>query len=259
MASVEVSGLPRVLVTPVDVNTVSVAVPDPRPVVQVLGDGPRGPRGPEGPQGENIPVGGGTGDFLVKSSGTDYDTEWLPSTVIRTYQFEVSTFKKGVTAPTEVLVGSAPEIRGLRMNATNQTLAFTFMTPLDAVTADMQFMAQVFIPEGQTFTVGDRINMKATFRTNAPFGVTKVDSVGLVATTQTVSVTAPFATDENDNVIVEGGNTEFYAYMPHINLPAASFTPGQVFYGELSLNDVSTGNVPSIVVYQMHVNYFGSL
>ena len=42
-------------------------------------EGPPGPQGPEGPQGEDgvgIPVGGGDGDVLVKSTTNDYDVEW---------------------------------------------------------------------------------------------------------------------------------------------------------------------------------------
>jgi hypothetical protein len=41
--------------------------------------GPPGARGPEGPQGDpgpGVPVGGITGDVLIKQSGTDYDTAW---------------------------------------------------------------------------------------------------------------------------------------------------------------------------------------
>lgn len=38
--------------------------------------GPEGPEGPQGPAGEGIAPGGTTGQVLLKSSGTDYDTEW---------------------------------------------------------------------------------------------------------------------------------------------------------------------------------------
>lgn len=34
-------------------------------------------------------------------------------------------------------------------------------------------------------------------------------------------------------------------------------TIGSVFYGEISLKSVAAGNVPSIVIYQMHINYHG--
>lgn len=50
--------------------------------------GPQGPAGatgatgPQGPAGQGVPTGGTTGQFLRKSSGTDYDTGWatLPGT-----------------------------------------------------------------------------------------------------------------------------------------------------------------------------------
>ena len=32
--------------------------------------------GPQGPAGQGVPVGGTTGQVLLKASGTDYDTEW---------------------------------------------------------------------------------------------------------------------------------------------------------------------------------------
>jgi hypothetical protein len=192
------------------------------------------------------------GDFIRNAEPAELGT----GQVVRTYQFEVATFRKGSTAPTEVTVGTNPEIRGLRLDATNETLSFEFMTPLDAAAADMQMMFQVFVPAGKTFTVGDLINLKVYYRTNPGGGTTKVDSTGSVKTTQDTSLTAPFADSANDNVIVTGGNTEYYAYMPHVFIPAAALTPGQVFYGEVSLNSIAAGNVDSIVVYQMHINYF---
>ena len=194
------------------------------------------------------------GDFIRNSAPDEAGT----GTIVRTYQFEVGTFRKGSTAPTEVTVGSSPEIRGLRLDATNQTLAFTFMTPLDAATADMQMTFMCHVPAGKTFTVGDLINLKVYSRTNSGGGTTKVDSTGVLATTATTSTSSPFASGGNDNVIVSGGNTQYYAYMPHVFLPASELTPGQVFYGEVSLNSIAAGNVDSIVVYQMHVNYFGN-
>lgn len=193
------------------------------------------------------------GDFLRNSNPAELGS----GKTVRTYQFEVGTFRKGSSAPTEVVAGTNPEVRGLRLDATNQTLAFTFMTPLDAAPADMQLMFQCFVPAGKTFNVGDLINLKVYHRTNAPGGTTKVDSTGSVATTATTSITAPYASGGNDNVIVTGGNTAYFAYMPHVFIPSSALTPGQVFYGEVSLNSIAAGNVDSIVVYQMHVNYFG--
>lgn len=38
--------------------------------------GPEGPEGPEGPAGAGIPVGGSSGEVLIKNSTTDYDTGW---------------------------------------------------------------------------------------------------------------------------------------------------------------------------------------
>lgn len=185
----------------------------------------------------------------------------INSSTIKTYQFEVDTFKKGSTAPTEVTAGTAPEIRGLRFNALNQKATFTFMTPLDAKPAcDFQMMFMVYIEGGKTETVGDLINLRVDYRVNAPGNVsaTKVDSAGASVNTQGTSLTGPFIAGSNDNVILAGQNTEFYTYMPHVWLPAAAMVPGQVFWGEVGLNDITAGNVNSIVIYQMHVNYFES-
>ena len=38
--------------------------------------GPQGEDGPEGPAGPGVPAGGSAGQFLRKTSGTDYDAEW---------------------------------------------------------------------------------------------------------------------------------------------------------------------------------------
>jgi len=38
--------------------------------------GAQGPPGPQGPPGAGVPVGGTTGQMLVKKSDTDFDTEW---------------------------------------------------------------------------------------------------------------------------------------------------------------------------------------
>jgi hypothetical protein len=39
-------------------------------------DGPAGPTGSAGPAGTGVPSGGSTGQALVKSSASDYDTQW---------------------------------------------------------------------------------------------------------------------------------------------------------------------------------------
>jgi hypothetical protein len=39
--------------------------------------GPQGPEGPQGPAGDALPAGGTTGQFLVKASNDDNDTEWI--------------------------------------------------------------------------------------------------------------------------------------------------------------------------------------
>jgi hypothetical protein len=177
--------------------------------------------------------------------------------LVKTYQFEVDTFKKGTTAPTEVTIGSTPEVRGLRFNATNQKASFTFMTPLDAKpNCDFQMMFMVAIPEGVTAVVGDLINLRVDFRVSAGMGESKLDATGTTVNTQTPSLTGPFYEHGNDNVILTSKNTEYYTYMPHVFLPTASMVPGRVFWGEVSLNSVATGNIPSIVLYQMHCNYF---
>lgn len=42
--------------------------------------GDQGPEGPEGPAGPGVPVGGTSGQALLKQSGTDYDTVWTTLT-----------------------------------------------------------------------------------------------------------------------------------------------------------------------------------
>lgn len=189
----------------------------------------------------------------------EFQNSVVDTRLVKTYQFEVGTFKKGNIAPTEVLVGSSPEVRGLLFDATNEKASFTFMTPLDAASnADFQMMFMCAIAAGKTESAGDLINLKVDYRVNFPANATptKLDSTGASVTTQTTSTTAPFNTLGNDNVIIDGANTEFYTYMPHIFLPSAAMVPGGVFWGEVSLNDISSGNVDSIIIYQMHVNYF---
>lgn len=44
--------------------------------------GPQGIDGPIGPTGPGLPVGGSTGQMLLKTSGTDYDTEWAPAPAV---------------------------------------------------------------------------------------------------------------------------------------------------------------------------------
>ena len=39
-------------------------------------EGEQGPQGEQGPAGEGVPAGGSAGQFLKKSSSTDYDSEW---------------------------------------------------------------------------------------------------------------------------------------------------------------------------------------
>ena len=183
----------------------------------------------------------------------------LNASTVKTYQFEVDTFKKGSTAPTEVLIGTAPQVRGLRFDNLNQKATFTFMTPLDAKPdCDFQMMFMVAIPAGKTFSAGDLINLRVDFRVNFPASASpgKLDSAGTTVNTQTASTTGPFVVDGNDNVIIAAANTEFYTYMPHVYLPAASMVPGGVFWGEVGMNSITGGNVDSIVLYQMHVNYF---
>ncbi len=61
----------RVQVVEIDetnIEVVSVGVQGP--------PGPQGPQGSQGPAGPGVPTGGGTGQALLKNSGTDYDTSW---------------------------------------------------------------------------------------------------------------------------------------------------------------------------------------
>lgn len=178
---------------------------------------------------------------------------------VKTYQFEIDNFKKGNTAPANVYVGSAPVVNGAKFSTTNQRLGLTFMIPLDwDVTTDMQFMAMCAIPEGGTFTVGDRIDLRLESRVTRSFGDTKLDDAGFVNDTHSSIGNSPAYGFTNDSTILAGKNTEFYTYMPSISIPASDLGGvGGVYYGSLGLGDITGAHVPEIVVYQMHMNYFG--
>jgi hypothetical protein len=179
---------------------------------------------------------------------------------VKTYQFELDNYKKGNTAPATVYTGTAPRITALEFNNVLQRVALTFMVPLDWNTnTDMQFMCMVAIPAATTHTVGDIINLTMESHTGRHLGTTKLDGVRQSSDSQVTSTSSPFNTDENDNVILSGKNTEYYIYMPHIIIPKENLVGGVggVFYAEIGLNSIAAGNVPSILIYQMHVNYFG--
>lgn len=106
MPSIQVEPPFKVVMTPVEAQTFDVTVSAPNPLVQVFSEGPQGPAGaastvpgPTGPPGVVIsptepddtdvlwadtsevgdavvPVGGTTGQSLVKASDADYDSEW---------------------------------------------------------------------------------------------------------------------------------------------------------------------------------------
>ena len=199
---------------------------------------------------------------------TELDTasEWLsndglpntPTYQVKTYQFELNNFQRGNVAPTAVSIGTAPVINGFLLDNINSKMAFNFMIPLDwDSTTDMQLMAMVAIPSGVTALVGDKIQMKVEHRVTRQFAVTKADAAGVVHDTDQPQGTAPFGA-VNDNVILAGKNTEFYTYMPHVILPVSTIGGiGGVLSGEISLQDIGVGNVDSIVLYQLHLNYKG--
>jgi len=56
----------------VDVTTGSTA-----PAVLTIGVGVPGPQGPQGPAGQGVPAGGTSGQYLQKTSGADYATDWV--------------------------------------------------------------------------------------------------------------------------------------------------------------------------------------
>lgn len=190
-------------------------------------------------------------------------TNWLALSItgephVKTYQFELNNFQKGNVAPTAVDIGTAPVINGLLLDNINSKVAFNFMIPLDWDSAtDMQFMAMVAIPSGVTANVGDKIQMKLEHRVTRSGGLTKADIAGVVHDTDEPQGSAPYGA-VNDNVILSGKNTEFYTYMPHVIIPVEDIGGiGGILSGEISLQDIGVGNVDSIVIYQMHLNYIG--
>ena len=199
---------------------------------------------------------------------TELDTasEWLsndglpntPTYQVKTYQFELNNFQRGNVAPVAVDIGTAPVVNGLLLDNINSKVAFNFMIPLDwDSTTDMQLMAMVAIPTGVTALVGDKIQMKVEHRVTRSGAITKLDDVGVVHDTDQPQGTAPYGA-VNDNVILTGKNTEYYTYMPHVILPVSTIGGiGGVLSGEISLQDLGVGNVDSIVLYQLHLNYKG--
>ena len=199
---------------------------------------------------------------------TELDTasEWLsndglsntPTYQVKTYQFELNNFQKGNVAPVAVDIGTAPVVNGLLLDNINSKVAFNFMIPLDwDSTTDMQLMAMVAIPTGVTALVGDKIQMKVEHRVTRSGAITKLDDVGVVHDTDQPQGTAPYGA-VNDNVILTGKNTQYYTYMPHVILPVSTIGEiGGVLSGEISLQDLGVGNVDSIVLYQLHLNYKG--
>jgi hypothetical protein len=75
----------------VDVTTGSTA-----PAVLTIGVGVPGAQGPQGPAGPGVPAGGTSGQFLQKTSGTDYATDWVT----------VTPFISAVTSPLSVTSGN---------------------------------------------------------------------------------------------------------------------------------------------------------
>jgi hypothetical protein len=196
----------------------------------------------------------------------DAASEWLsndglpntPTFQVKTYQFELNNFQRGNVAPVAVDIGTAPVINGFLLDNVNSKMAFNFMIPLDWDSeTDMQLMAMVAIPAGVTATVGDKIQLQVEHRVTRSGGVTKLDDAGVVHDTDQPQGTAPYGV-VNDNVILAGKNTQYYTYMPHVILPASTIGDvGGVFSGEISLQDIGVGNVDSIVLYQLHLNYKG--
>ena len=187
------------------------------------------------------------------------DNRGVPTAEIKTYQFELDNFKKGATAPTSVFIGTAPRVTGIKFAATAERLGMTFMIPLDwDTTTDMQMMYMCAIPASSTFTVGDKINLELESRVTRSAGATKLDAAGFLDDISTVSTTSPgFA--EHDDTILTAKNTEFYTYTPSINIAFADIGPvGGVYYGEVGLKSIAVGNVPEIVIYQIHINYYGT-
>ena len=207
--------------------------------------------------------GGSGGDQYISSSGAGADTlariTHLEQSHVKTYQFELDNFKKGNTAPSTEYVGTAPRITTLKFDSVLQRVAFTFMIPLDWDSdTDMQFMCMVAVPAGVTHNVGDIVNLTVESHVARHIGVTKLDGPRAVDTTQTISTSSPYYDVPNDNVMLAGKNTEYYTYMPHIMIPVADIGGvGGIFYGEIGLNSIAAGNVPSILIYQLHINYFG--
>lgn len=207
----------------------------------------RGPQGFQGPQGN------GGGGKSYRGGG------YKPTRHVKTYQFELDNFKKGNTAPSTEYVGVAPRVTTLKFDSLLQRVGFTFMVPLDwQPDTDMQFMAMTAIPAGVTHNVGDIINLTVEGRVARHNGITKLDDPGFVNTTQTTSTTSPYYEEDNYNTILASHNTEYHTYMPSVIIPVANIGGiGAVMYAEVGLNSISAGSVPSMLIYQLHLNYYG--
>lgn len=187
--------------------------------------------------------------------------------VIRTYQFEASTFRKGSAAPADqVLSGGTLPVKGYLYTNTNERSDFTFMVPLDWVRGtDFQFMIKCAVPSGQTFNVADKINLDMRIRVDVGDGSTSLidDTKVRIFDVDTPSVSAPYYNVVQNNQIVADGNTEGKSYMSNIFINVGDLAgqldcePGGVIYGNIGLKSILAGNVPSLFIYQMHINYYG--
>jgi len=197
--------------------------------------------------------------ILTNSDGSTVNAGVDRTSQIKTYQFELDNFKKGNTAPSTEYVGTAPRVTTFKFDNLLQRVGFTFMVPLDwDGETDMQFMAMTAVPAGVTHNVGDIINLKVESRVTRHNGITKLDDAGQANTTQTTSTSSPYYEVDNYNTMLAGGNTEYHTYMPSVVIPVADIGGvGAVMYAEVGLNSISTGSVPSILIYQLHLNYFG--
>lgn len=149
-------------------------------------EGPQGIQGDTGPAGPGVPVGGTAGQSLVKASGTDYDTEWIPSTEFKTvWNGTASSIPAGTLVEINDSAGSVPVIRVADKDTAVSVDGITLEAIAASTTGTMQIHGTLGdlntggLTAGTPLWLGD----DGAFQDSAPAAaaIIRVGKVGVVA------------------------------------------------------------------------------
>jgi len=172
---------------------VIVNTPDVRPVIIRSGAvGPQGEPGPQGPEGSagadgvGVPVGGDAGQALVKSSGTDYDTDWdyVHTLYITVRNVNGSTLPKGTPVHATGVTGQVPDVIAADANI-NSRMPATYVLN-EEIADNAQGIAIISgVIEGvdtSSFSAGDVIYVAdgGGFTNVKPTGTNLIQNLGVV-------------------------------------------------------------------------------